>query len=315
LYQKIKNKTIILIIIVFFFYFITILVSDFNKILLELKSIKIEYYIPIFSLTVLTLLIGGWRYQLILKTLDINLKFKECFIIFLAGLSMLITPGGSGALIKSYILKKKLGKSISSTTPIIIYEKWIELLSVVIVIGFLLIKVSYVESIFVFIIGLILVSTLFILFKNTVGLQFLNKKFQKIPFLRKFIINLDEFKITTSILLKPKITIQILLVTMMTKIIPLFIVFLIFKSLDSHIDFFEGGQIYFTSVLAGVLSFIPGGIIITETGLLGTLLNYGTDISTASILVILLRFVTLWFPVMLGFVALKIIYRQDTMKD
>jgi len=42
-----------------------------------------------------------------LSELDIKLKFKESFFIYHAGLAMLITPGGSGELIKSYILKKE----------------------------------------------------------------------------------------------------------------------------------------------------------------------------------------------------------------
>lgn len=65
----------------------------------------------------LGIIFGAYRYHIILKKLDINLNFKDSLIIFYVGLSMLITPGGTGALIKSHIIKKKIGKSFSSTTP------------------------------------------------------------------------------------------------------------------------------------------------------------------------------------------------------
>ena len=57
----------------------------------------------------------------------------------------------------------------------------------------------------------------------------------------------------------------------------------------------------------GVLSFIPGGLIITETGLLGSIVNTGTDFSIATLLVLLIRIMTFWFPVFIGFITLKFV--------
>ena len=279
--------------------------SDLNKIVTQLSSIRLEYYLLIFSLLVLTFLITGWRFQLILKKLDIQMSYKDCFTIFVAGLSMLITPAGSGTMIKSYILKKKIGTSISSTTPIIIYEKWLELVSVIVIIGVLLFWANFLASQVIFIIGVILIGASFFIFRNSTGLDFLNKLLTKFKFLKQFEINIEEFKKTTATLTKPSAIAEFLSLSLITKFIPLIIVFLIFESLNSGLDFFSSGQIYFTSVLIGVLSFIPGGIIVTETSMLGMMLNNDVDFSSASVLVLMLRLVTTWIPVILGFLALK----------
>jgi len=300
-----KKKPILFIVTVVFFYAIILLISDLNKIASQLSEIKLEYYFPIFSLMFIALLMTGWRYQIILKKLDINLKFKDSFTIFVSGLSMLITPGGSGALIKSYLLKKKIGISMSSSTPIIFYEKWLELVSIVILIGILLFWTNYLESLIIFIIGTILAGITFFIFRYSAGLNFLNKLLMKFKFLEKFIINSEEFKKTTATLLKPSSIIQLLSLSLIIKFVIIFTVFLIFQSFNSELDIFSSAQIYFTSTLIGILTLIPGGIIVTETGMLGMLVSNNVDFSSATVLVLMLRFVTTWSPIIFGFVILK----------
>ena len=52
-------------------------------------------------------------------------------------------------------------------------------------------------------------------------------------------------------------------------------------------------------------NFIPRGIGITEGVLAGLLTTQGIDISTALILSVMIRVLTLWFSVCVGFIALK----------
>ncbi len=52
-------------------------------------------------------------------------------------------------------------------------------------------------------------------------------------------------------------------------------------------------------------NFIPRGIGITVGALAGLLTTQGIDISTALILSVMIRVLTLWFSVCVGFIALK----------
>ena len=54
------------------------------------------------------------------------------------------------------------------------------------------------------------------------------------------------------------------------------------------------------------MSMIPGGLGITEGSLASLISSQGIDFSTALVLVIIIRFFTLWFAVITGFIALKI---------
>ena len=307
----IKGKPILLIISVIIFYVFILLLSDIEKISQQFNKIYYLYYLVIFPLVMLAIVMGAYRYHIMLKKLDINLSFKDGLVIFYAGLSMLITPGGAGALIKSHIIKQKIGKSFSSTTPIVIYEKWLEFLSTVIMVGILLFWVNFLEAKVVFVVGLIFSSFTFIIFKNSIGLQFLNKLILKTKIFQKLSVDNNEFQKATGKLLAPITFTKLFSISLLNRIILLVIVFLIFKSCGLSFDLFLTGQLYFTSIIIGTLSFIPGGFVVTEAGLLGLILKNGADISIASVLVIVIRLVTTWFPTILGFVAIKILSHKN----
>jgi len=128
---------------------------DLTKIDIDFDKFGWEYYFLIFPLTLNGIFITGVRFHFLLKKLEIKMKFFESMILYISGLSLSFTPGGSGAIIKSYFLKKKFGKSISETAPVIIYEKWLEFFVIVLLTGFLLFFYNFLASQIVFGIGLI----------------------------------------------------------------------------------------------------------------------------------------------------------------
>ncbi len=65
--------------------------------------------------------------------------------------------------------------------------------------------------------------------------------------------------------------------------------------------------IYSVSVLAGAVSFIPGGLGSTEAVMVLLLTLVGADASTAVAATLICRFATLWFAVIIGAAALAVI--------
>ena len=86
-----------------------------------------------------------------------------------------------------------------------------------------------------------------------------------------------------------------------------FAVYFIFLSFNVDLGILLSGQIYYTSLVLGSLSFLPSGIIITESTMIAILLNHGIDFSLATLLVIFTRLVTTWLGTLLGIITLKII--------
>jgi uncharacterized protein (TIRG00374 family) len=67
---------------------------------------------------------------------------------------------------------------------------------------------------------------------------------------------------------------------------------------------------YATSTLAGALVPVPGGLGVTETSLQSLMQELGhVAPTTATAAMILVRFATLWFAVLVGFLALSILKR------
>src|SRR3989441_12278069 len=74
----------------------------------------------------LTLFNYFWRFikwQYYLKRLEVKISWIKSLLIFLSGLSMAITPGKVGELLKSYFLKRITGEPISRTSPVIVAER------------------------------------------------------------------------------------------------------------------------------------------------------------------------------------------------
>jgi uncharacterized protein (TIRG00374 family) len=65
-------------------------------------------------------------------------------------------------------------------------------------------------------------------------------------------------------------------------------------------------SIYSSSLIIGAASFIPGGVGVAEGSIAGLLSLSGIDISVAIALGMLIRIFTLWYAILVGFVALKI---------
>ena len=70
------------------------------------------------------------------------------------------------------------------------------------------------------------------------------------------------------------------------------------------LDYLKVLAIYTTSTLLGAISFIPAGIGVTEGTLTGLLTLEGIGVSTALILGIMIRLLTLWYSAFIGFIAL-----------
>jgi len=161
-----KRKIILAILGVFVFYTIFIWYTGFEKILGIFDSLNWFSLIPIFSILSITIFLRSLLQKFLLDKIGIKRSVKENFFIYLAGLSMIITPGGTGVIIKSYFLKNKFNHEISQTLPITFIERFFDLVAIIIL---LLFTLSLTFSFNPFIITLVLgifTSIVFIILKK-----------------------------------------------------------------------------------------------------------------------------------------------------
>lgn len=280
-------------------------ITKFSKSILEIDYRIIPVILALMSIVIILLAL---RFHRLVGILGIKISFRKSVMIYFAGLSFGITPGGAGTIVKSHIIRSEYGTPISKTAPIIFIEKWNELNSVLLILAICIsiegiIEAKIITAIGVgfslLFLGMIRNKTIFSLFKKIMIRIKLSKYEEMIE------NSQNAFKTLTG----SKITLEGLLITTLAKAIEVFSVYLALKALKIQIDFIFSTQIFFTSIVSGVLSFIPGGFIVTEGSMLGLLVKYGTDFTLATISVIFIRLATIWYATILGLITTKFVIK------
>ena len=287
-------------------YIVFLIVSDFNVIYEKFFDFKTDYLPIILLLAPLSWIIVFFRWHLLLKNSNIIIPKKENFKIYMAGFAMSVTPGKVGELIKSQFLKSKYGVSRKNTLPIIISEYFYHMVGVLAV---SILCVYYFEfSLYVIILtSALIITTLTIISSETFFKKFLNL-ISKRNFLKKYVSAISDSHIILKKSTRGKIFIissGLSIAFWLTEVLIVYFVFLSFNILN--FEFFKIAAIYTTSLILGMLSFLPMGVGVVEGSLAGFLNYEGIDISIALTLVILIRIFTRWYGVIVGLVFMKLI--------
>ena len=302
--MKFDNRLIVVLVAVIGIYAFFLFMSDYNIISEKISNFKINY-LPL----ILLLVSASWvpliiKWHFLLKNSEINIPLSKTIAIFFSGSAFEITPGQIGILIKSQLLKTSSNISRTKTVPIVIVEKIYDLIGAILasVIGIIILGMEF----YLIIIAIsVLVFIFFFMYHRRSSELFFNRM-TKLKLFSKYVENISEFydiiKKSTSV--KASVICILLALTYWFMISAAAYYTLI--AFDINIlDYLKILAIYTTSTLLGAISFIPGGIGITEGSIAGLLTLNGLDISTALILSVMIRVLTLWYTVCVGFIALK----------
>lgn len=299
------NKVLLGIIIAIAVYAIFLLVSDFNTIFDKISDFRVSY-LPI----ILVLVSSGWcvlflRWTILLKNNAISIPHRKSFLIYIASFSMSATPGQLGELIKSQLLKNKFDIPVTKTAPLVIIERLSDLAGAIIVsvIGFWLLNIN----IYVPIIASVALALIFLLLKSKKMFTRAINLIKKMRFVSKIADPLSESFDTIQLSLNKKTLILCTILSICYWLIVGISAFFVLKAVGiDTLEPIKTVSIYSSSLIIGAASFIPGGVGVAEGSIAGLLSFSGIDISVAIALGILIRIFTLWYAVLVGFIALKI---------
>ena len=289
--------------------------SDFHNFFMAMSEFKYVLIGPILVIALAEMILKGVRQQILLKKSNIIIQFKSSILLYLAGLSMTITPAGSGQLIKSYYLKKKYNYSISKTFPFIIIERWHDLLAIVLLIA---ISLIFVHSIILSILAAVALGLLAIAFAGCrISKLFNSLKWivKKIPFVDKNLNKIEESYDGLRTITEGKITITSWFMSMMCWVLDAIVAKLIFVGFGVKLSLFHIIVAIYSSLLAGVVTLIPGGLGVTEVTAVGLLIKAGVVLSLASSVTLFYRIMSIWFPTLVGFITTKIFLSQKIKLD
>jgi len=300
------SKKFLFIFLILIFYIIIIAYSDFNKFSENIFQFHFEFLPLILGIFFTGMLVKGIRQKSLLKKIGIDLSSKNSIILYLAGMSMIITPGGSGELIKSYYLKKKNGYSQSKTFPLVFVERFYDLLAIVSIIFFTLLFFQILEVFIVATFALGLLAVIYFSMRSKQFFSFLSRFIIKIPKISKFVKNIEESypsfqSLTTSNIPKNW------LLSFLAFGLDAIGVYIIFIGFGLDLDFVYTTMVNFSSLLFGVLTLVPAGIGVTEVSFVGFLTQEGTSLSLATSIIIMIRLTSIWFATGIGFITTKLL--------
>ena len=290
---------------VLIFYVIFIAYSDFQEFSINISQFDFSYLPIILAFVFLGIMIKSLRQQLLYKQIEVCISFKTGILLFISGLSMIVTPGGSGELIKSYYLKKNFGYPLAKTFPTVIMERLLDLAGIV---GILLIVGVLLDNHNIIFLMLILLSTLSLIFasgKKKKLFNFLLSIIEKIPVLKKQASSFSESYQVFGELTSGKIMTKTLGLSFLVWMTDAIMIYFIFIGFNLNFDIIFSTFSMYSSLLLGVLTMIPAGIGVTEVSFVEILRGEGVDTATSTSLVILFRLVTIWFLTVLGFCATR----------
>ena len=302
--MKFDNRIIWVVIASVGLYGVFLFFSDFNIISEQISNFKYEF-LPL----ILLLVSISWtpllvRWQILLKKNDINIPIKKSFLLFLCGMSMSITPGHVGELIKSQLMKTIYNIPRTKTAPIIFVEKFYDLTGAIIasIIGIIILGM---DTSLILISVSILIVIIFLIYYRPI-FEFILKRVTKTKFFSKYSENLsDSYEIVRNSTTPQISSISFGLSVLYWIIISVAVHFILLSFGIESISVLKTISIYSSSVIIGAISFIPGGLGITEGSLIGLFSLEGIDVSLALILSVMIRILTMWYSVSIGFICLK----------
>ena len=302
--MKFDNRIIWVVIASVGLYGVFLFFSDFNIISEQISNFKYEF-LPL----ILLLVSISWtpllvRWQILLKKNDINIPIKKSFLLFLGGMSMSITPGHVGELIKSQLIKTIYNIPRTKTAPIIFVEKFYDLTGAIIasIIGIIILGM---DTSLILISVSILIVIIFLIYYRPI-FEFILKRVTKTKFFSKYSENLsDSYEIVRNSTTPQISSISFGLSVLYWIIISVAVHFILLSFGIESVSILKTISIYSSSVIIGAISFIPGGLGITEGSLIGLFSLEGIDVSLALILSVMIRILTMWYSVSIGFICLK----------
>src|SRR5215218_3518603 len=270
-------------------YLILAVLSDLGELAAALDSFDYALIPAILGLVALSYVVRFFRWTYYLRVLKVSVPMGINAAIFTSGLSMTISPGKLGEVLKSVFVRNVTGAPIARTAPAVVAERATDGTGMVLW-GFL----------GAFALNLPPWTMLAFLALAVFGIAVLRSK--------RLALHLGDFQGASNELLATRPLLVGTAISFFSWGLECTGVYLCAVGLGVDRPFLLIVFVFAVSSLLGVLSMLPGGIGAVEAGLYGqfvTVANLSTGVAGA--LTLIIRLATLWFATLLGICGLLLV--------
>jgi uncharacterized membrane protein YbhN (UPF0104 family) len=309
------------------------LVTDLTDLGPPAQAFDRRLLLPILFLAPANYAFRYWKWTILLRRAGLALPPRLSLIVFLAGLSMTVTPAKAGELIKAHYLKETLDVPYAVSTPVIVAERVLDSVAVLVLAlagavalaggagdapsgsgappgtpGASAIAGFGLEVVAVAAAGLLLVVVFLRSSRGPVVLAGLARRLPAVgPAPAAFI---EAFGAQSRRLLDPWTFTSCTLIGVVSWALEGLVVYLTLAGLGWASSPILGIFIVALASLAGAVSMLPGGAGAAEATILGLLSLYGYPRAIAGATTIVTRAATLWLGVAIGVAGLALAERE-----
>lgn len=279
----------------------------------SLAAFELWRLAPVLALTFTNYLLRYAKWSLYLRVLGIRVPAGRNLTIFLGGLSMTITPGKVGELLKAYLLRSSQGVPMARAAPVVMAERITDLLALVVLMaaGFFSFRMG--EAPLLLAAGLVAMF-LAVISSRRLSLRILDL-LGRLPLMRRVAPKLRELYEATALLFRPVPLATATLLSLAAWFCECLGFYIVIRGFPgAATSLLLAVFIYSATTIGGLPT--PGGLGLTEGGM-AALLRYlaGIGTATAGAATLIIRICTLWFAVIVGVIALLLFRRTAGLAE
>ncbi len=290
------------------------LFSDIREVGQSFETFAWETIPAILGFTLFNYVLRWLKWDYYLRRMDMgdDVSRTDSALLFTSGMVMAVTPGKVGEVLKSFLLRRINGTPITASAPIVLAERLTDGLAMLLLMGFGLTLYAPARPAFIALCVLSIVGVAVLqfraLYERLVGM------IARLPFGRKIAPRLLTLYESTRRLLQWRILLVSALISLVSWFGECVAFYFVLRGLGEPASIYlllVATFVFAASTLFGLVSFLPGGLGVSEassTGLLVALVPMALGPATTATIII--RFCTLWFGVTLGALALAIFRRR-----
>jgi uncharacterized protein (TIRG00374 family) len=231
-------------------------------------------------------------------------------LVFLSGFVLTITPGKVGEIFKSAVLARTHGISAARTAPIVIAERLTDLIGIIVLI--VLGTAGFSGGALWAAIGsvLVIIAITAVIWQRP--LQFMVEWMERGPErLQRWAPRAREAVASLRVLAGPGALLWPSILSVIAWGFEGLALYYLLVGFEVHAPVPQVVFFYSTATLAGAVIPVPGGLGVAETMIQEQLVQLGAVTpGTATAAMILVRFATLWWAVLVGFMALAVLRKR-----
>lgn len=290
--------------------------SDAETLARHLRSFPIQAFGVALGLTGLNYLTRFAKWEWYLRGLGHRVPLGESANIFVAGMVMSVTPGKVGEVIKSLLLRESRDIPAARTAPIVVAERVTDLLGMAMMAGIGVASFEFGRAAFALTVVVLAVAVF--LLNQREWMTWAIEGLEGVPVVGRFQPKLAEAYDSLARLVSWRILVGTTLLSALAWSFEGVALWWLIGAVEgAETTLLLAFFIYAMATILGSVSFLPGGLGVTEGVMVLALLRFGVmEVRSQAVLVTyLIRFATLWFGVFLGLLALvrfRVVYGTST---